>query len=63
LARADHVRKFRQLTDGIVSEAETSRFMESVEALPRLDAAEVCRLGIQLAAAPGEATSHRAGIF
>jgi 2-methylcitrate dehydratase len=62
-ARADYVRKFRQLTRGIVSEVEASRFMELVEILPRLDAADVCRLGIQLDAAAGEPTPYRTGIF
>ena len=34
--RADYIRKFQTLTDGIISTRESNRFLEAAQDLPRL---------------------------
>ena len=48
--RPDYVRKFETLTEGIIDVAESRRFIELVQALPKLDAAAVNSLNVQVAA-------------
>jgi 2-methylcitrate dehydratase len=46
--RADYIRKFETLTEGLVSSAEAQRFLALVQRLPQLTAAEVCELNVAL---------------
>lgn len=60
-ARADYIRKFQTLTDGIVSTRESNRFLEAVQDLPRLAAGELHVLNVALPA--GALAVGRPGIF
>jgi 2-methylcitrate dehydratase len=46
--RADYIRKFETLTEDLVSAGESKRFLNLVQRLPQLSAAEVCELNIVL---------------
>jgi 2-methylcitrate dehydratase len=46
--RAEYIKKFRTLTEGIVSPAEQERFLTLVQRLPELSAAEVRELNVQI---------------
>jgi 2-methylcitrate dehydratase len=59
--REDYIRKFRTLTDGIVSTREANRFIEVVQDLPRLGAEELHLLNV--AVPNGGLTAGKAGIF
>jgi 2-methylcitrate dehydratase len=63
-ARADYIRKFEMLTEGLVSADESKRFLALVQRLPQLMAAEVLELNVVL---PPEkltcATRDQRGIF
>ncbi len=48
--RDDYIRKFRILTDGIISARESNRFLEAAQDLARLPAGELHRLNIALPA-------------
>jgi 2-methylcitrate dehydratase len=60
--RADYIRKFVTLTEGIVDAAEADRFLELVQRLPQLRAEELTGLTIALPAGT-LATSGARGIF
>jgi 2-methylcitrate dehydratase len=45
-ARADYVRKFRTLADGVLAAAEIERFLGLAERLPELTAGEVGELNV-----------------
>ncbi|HEY6431229.1 MAG TPA: MmgE/PrpD family protein [Acetobacteraceae bacterium] len=60
-ARDDYVRKFHELTDGIISAREANRFLETVQDLPRLSAEELAGLNVALPA--GRLEAGKAGIF
>lgn len=47
-ARKDYVRKFDQLTEGIISKDERNRFIELAESLPTLTAAQIQELNVQI---------------
>ena len=59
--RADYVRKFTTLTEGIISARESNRFLEVVQELPRLAAGELHLLNVALPA--GTLAIGRPGIF
>jgi 2-methylcitrate dehydratase len=59
--RADYIRKFRTLTEGILSAREANRFLEAVQDLPRLKAGELGALNLALPA--GGLLESRPGIF
>lgn len=59
--RADYIRKFSTLTEGIISSREANRFLEAVQDLPRLAAGELHRLNVSLPAAA--LAAGRPGIF
>jgi 2-methylcitrate dehydratase len=59
--RDDYIRKFRTLTDGIVSTREANRFIEVVQDLPRLSAEELHLLNVAVPA--GSLTVGKPGIF
>lgn len=46
--RADYIRKFETLTEDLVSADESKRFLNLVQRLPQLSAAEVCELNVVL---------------
>jgi 2-methylcitrate dehydratase len=46
--RADYIRKFQMLTEELVSDGESKRFLNLVQLLPQLSAAEVCELNVVL---------------
>lgn len=59
--RANYIRKFRTLTEGVLEQAETEQFLEVAQRLPKLTANEVARLTITLP--NGSLVSGRPGIF
>jgi len=63
-ARADYIRKFRTLTEGLISEREASRFLDRAQDLVTLDAARVRELNVQLdGAALVDTRAGKKGIF
>jgi 2-methylcitrate dehydratase len=61
-ARAEYIKKFRTLSDGIVAPTEQNRFLETVDALPRLKAGQLYDLNFVVASILQEAPG-RTGIF
>ncbi len=59
--RADYIRKFQILTDGIISARESNRFLEAVQDLAKLPAGELHRLNVVLPA--GSLTVGKPGIL
>jgi len=60
-ARADYIRKFRILTDGIITTREANRFIEAVQNLASLPAGELHQLNVALPA--GQLVESKPGIF
>jgi 2-methylcitrate dehydratase len=59
--RADYIRKFQILTDGIISSRESQRFLDAAQRLQQLKAADLHQLNIE---SPGETLAKgRSGIF
>ncbi|HTR17714.1 MAG TPA: MmgE/PrpD family protein [Acetobacteraceae bacterium] len=46
--RPDYIRKFKTLTDGIITAAESDRFLDAVQRLPSLGAGELWQLNVAL---------------
>jgi 2-methylcitrate dehydratase len=61
-ARAEYIRKFRTLSDGIVAPTEQNRFLETVDALPQLKAGQLYDLNF-VAASVLQDEPRRTGIF
>jgi 2-methylcitrate dehydratase len=59
--RADYIRKFQTLTDGLITARESNRFLEAVQNLPRLAAGELAALNVALPA--GALAESKPGIF
>ena len=59
--RADYINKFRILTDGIITPAESARFVAAAERLPLLKAGELGALNVALPA--GTLALSKPGIF
>jgi 2-methylcitrate dehydratase len=59
--RDDYIRKFTELTDGIIARREANRFLEAVQSLPQLKAGELHTLNIALPA--GTLAAGKPGIF
>ena len=59
--RPDYVEKFRQMTEGLIDEAEAKRFLAAVERLPELKAGELGELHVSMPA--GTVKSGAVGIF
>jgi 2-methylcitrate dehydratase len=63
-ARDNYIGKFKMLTDGIISDAESSRFLDLVQDLPNLDAAGVNEINVQVDAIDVDnSTPDTKGIF
>jgi 2-methylcitrate dehydratase len=61
-ARADYIRKFETLTDGLITAQESARFLETAQRLPELAAGELS--GLHVTAAPGTMQDNETkGIF
>ena len=58
--REDYVKKFKDLTEGLITEEESRRFLNLAENLPKLTPAELSQLNIQTNLSP---TSQSRGIF
>ncbi len=59
--RADYIRKFQTLTDGIITPKESARFLDAVQNLPKLAAGELAELNV---AVPARSLAEgRTGIF
>ena len=62
--RPDYIRKFKTLAEDVLPEAEQERFLEVVQRLPELTAADLAELNVQ---APQDGLTHNArddrGIF
>jgi 2-methylcitrate dehydratase len=59
--RADYIRKFQILTEGIISSRESQRFLDAAQKLQELEATDLRQLNIEL---PGETLAKgRSGIF
>ncbi len=59
--RADYIRKFETLTDGLISARESARFLDAVQSLPRLAAGELASLNVSMPA--GRLLVGKPGIF
>jgi 2-methylcitrate dehydratase len=59
--RADYIRKFQTITDGIISTRESNRFLEVVQDLAKLKAGELSALNVALPA--GGLLDSKPGIF
>jgi 2-methylcitrate dehydratase len=59
--RDDYIRKFRELTDGIISTREANRFLDAAQELPHLPAGELAALNVALPA--GALAEGKPGIF
>ncbi len=59
--RADYIRKFRSLTEGLIHPSEAKRFLDTVQALPELTASELDWLTLVVPA--GTLAKGRSGIF
>jgi 2-methylcitrate dehydratase len=59
--RADYIRKFETMTDGILAPRESARFLEVVQDLPRLGAGELQALNLSLPR--GALAEGKPGIF
>jgi 2-methylcitrate dehydratase len=59
--RADYIRKFETITDGIISSRERNRFLDVVQNLPKLAAEELDLLNVVLPA--GTLAESKPGIF
>jgi len=59
--RADYIKKFELLTDGIISKRESNRFLEAVQDLAKLPAGELGALNVALPA--GRLEESKPGIF
>ena len=59
--REDYIRKFRIITEGVVSRTEADRFIEAAQRLPEMKAGELSQLNVSLPAA--ELAVGRPGIF
>ena len=59
--RADYVRKFRVLTEGVISREESERFLRAVQRLPELRASDLSQLNVELP--PEKTAKGRPGIF
>jgi 2-methylcitrate dehydratase len=59
--RADYIRKFQTITDGIISTRESNRFLEVVQDLTKLKAGELSALNVALPA--GGLLDSKPGIF
>ena len=63
-ARADYIRKFDLLTEGVVDRAERDRFINLVQRLPELTAQEIQELNVQMpATSVKESVRNTQGIF
>ncbi|HJS87338.1 MAG TPA: MmgE/PrpD family protein, partial [Acetobacteraceae bacterium] len=59
--RDDYIRKFRELTEGIISAREANRFLDAAQDLARLPAGELAALNVALPA--GTLAEGKPGIF
>jgi 2-methylcitrate dehydratase len=63
-ARRDYIRKFETLTDGVITAAESRRFLDLVQRLPDLTPGEVAQINVALdPSALSHATRDQRGIF
>ncbi|QAY63290.1 MmgE/PrpD family protein [Xylanimonas allomyrinae] len=62
-ARADYVRKFRTLAQGVLADAETERFLDVAQRLPELSADELGGLTVTPLADPAASVTATRGIF
>ena len=62
-ARDDYIQKFKILTDGIIVAAERDRFLELVQNLPDLSAADVAQINVQVPEDKIDAGADNQGIF
>ena len=60
-AREDYIRKFRILTDGIITTREANRFIEAAQNMANLPAGELHQLNVALPA--GQLVESKPGIF
>ncbi len=59
--REDYIRKFTELTDGVISTREANRFLEAAQDVARLKAGELHTLNVALPA--GALAVGKPGIF
>ena len=59
--REDYIRKFRTMTEGIITAREANRFIEVVQELPRLAAGDLDQLNVAIPA--GQIIQGKPGIF
>jgi 2-methylcitrate dehydratase len=59
--RDDYIRKFRTMTEGIITAREANRFLEAVQELPRLKAGDLDQLNVAIPA--NQIVQGKPGIF
>ena len=59
--RADYIGKFRAMTEGLITPAESARFLETCERLPQLQAGELFALNVAMP--EGSVQKGAAGLF
>jgi 2-methylcitrate dehydratase len=59
--RDDYIRKFHEMTDGVISTREANRFLDAAQSLPQLKAGELHTLNVALPA--GTLAVGKSGIF
>jgi 2-methylcitrate dehydratase len=60
-SRADYIRKFQTLTEGIITPQESQRFLDAAQQLPELQPGDLYRLNIELP--ENQLAKGRPGIF
>jgi 2-methylcitrate dehydratase len=62
--RQDYIRKFKILTEGLVTDIESTRFLELVQNLPELNSDDIGKINVQLGAdSLAPSTRNSEGIF
>ena len=61
--RENYINKFMTLTDGIITQNEAERFIETAERLPKLKADELNQLNVQVPAGKVKRLADKKGIF
>ena len=61
--RKEYINKFKTLTDGIISQKESDRFLKCVQNLPHLKAKELAGLNVEVKSSIKDKSKSSKGIF
>ena len=62
-SRKEYINKFKNLTDGIISQKESDRFLKCVQNLPKLKAKDLIRLNVEVKTSIKDKSKSSKGIF